>query len=240
MNDEAKRLEPGSPGHSQAHSPGNSHVKLLIEFGPLAAFGITYLAGGIFWATAAVMVTSVIALAASWRRFGRLLPVPLLTAVLVVVFGGLTFWLNDPRFIKVKPTIINLLFAGVLLFGLMTGRPLLKLLLGEAFKLTEEGWRKLSVRWAAFFLGLAGLNEVVWRNFSEASWVNFKVFGILGLSLVFAMAQVGLIKRYEANDPQNMGQNRGQNTGQNASESHPHSEAGAEDQSRASDKVRAD
>jgi intracellular septation protein len=239
MNDEAKRLEPGSPAHSQASQaqlPANSHVKLLIEFGPLAAFGITYLAGGIFWATAVVMVTSVIALAASWRRFGRLLPVPLLTAVLVVVFGGLTFWLNDPRFIKVKPTIINLLFAGVLLFGLMTGRPLLKLLLGEAFKLTEEGWRKLSVRWAAFFLGLAGLNEVVWRNFSEASWVNFKVFGILGLSLVFAMAQVGLIKRYEANEPHNTGQN----TGQNVSESEPRSEAGAEDQSRASDKVRAD
>src|SRR5262245_28079725 len=145
MNDEAKRLEPGSPA--------NSHVKLLIEFGPLAAFGVTYLAGGIFWATAAVMVTSVIALAASWRRFGRLL-VPLLTAVLVVVFGGLTFWLNDPRFIKIKPTIINLLFASVLLFGLMTGRPLLKLLLGEAFSLTEDGWRKLSVRWAAFFVAL--------------------------------------------------------------------------------------
>jgi len=221
MNDEAKRVEPGSPANSlatsaatsPANSPANSHVKLLIEFGPLAAFGITYLAGGIFWATAAVMVTSVIALAASWQRFGRLLPVPLLTAALVVVFGGLTFWLNDPRFIKIKPTIINLLFAGVLLFGLMTGRPLLKLLLGEAFSLTHEGWRKLSVRWALFFLALAGLNEVVWRNFSEAFWVNFKVFGILGLSLIFAMAQVGLIKRHEIR---------------------------TEDKSRASDKVTAD
>ena len=144
------------------------------------------------------MVASVVALAASWTLFGRLLPVPLMTAVLVVVFGGLTFWLNDPRFIKIKPTIINLLFAGVLLFGLMTGRPLLKLLLGEAFNLTEEGWRRLSVRWALFFLALAALNELVWRNFSEAVWVNFKVFGILGLSLVFAMAQIGLIKRHEA------------------------------------------
>jgi intracellular septation protein len=190
MNKEAKPLGTGSPS--------NAHVKLLIEFGPLAAFGLTYLAGGIFWATAAVMITSVIALAASWKRFGRLLPVPLLTALLVVVFGGLTFWLNDPRFIYVKPTIINLLFAGVLLFGLMTGRPLLKLLLGEAFSLTEAGWRKLSLRWALFFLAIAALNEVVWRNFSEALWVKFKVFGILGLSLLFAMAQVGLIKRHEA------------------------------------------
>jgi intracellular septation protein len=189
MNEEAKRPD-------IAASP-NAHVKLLIEFGPLAAFGITYFAAGIFWATGVVMVTSVLALAASWSRFGRLLPVPLMTATLVLVFGGLTFWLNDPRFIKLKPTIINLLFAGLLFFGLMTGRPLLKLLLGEAFNLTEEGWRKLSFRWALFFLGLAALNELVWRSFSETVWVNFKVFGILGLSLVFAMAQIGLIKRHE-------------------------------------------
>jgi intracellular septation protein len=190
MNEEAKRLPAGSPS--------SQHVKLLIEFGPLAAFGISYLAGGIYWATAAVMITSVVALAASWRRYGRLLPVPLMTAVLVMVFGGLTFWLNDPRFIKVKPTIINLLFAGVLFFGLMTGRPLLKLLLSEAFSLTEEGWRKLSLRWAMFFLAMAALNEVVWRNFPQAFWVSFKVFGILGLSLLFAMGQVGLIRRHEA------------------------------------------
>ena len=190
MNAEAKGTAIAAPPHP--------HIKLLIDFGPLAAFGITYFTAGIFWATGVVMVTSVIALAASWMRFGRLLPVPLMTAVMVVVFGSLTFWLNDPRFIKIKPTIINLLFAGVLFFGQMTGRPLLKLLLGEAFNLTEEGWRKLSVRWALFFLVLAVLNELVWRSFSESVWVNFKVFGILGLSLVFAMAQIGLIKRYEA------------------------------------------
>jgi intracellular septation protein len=181
-----------------AVAPRSQRTKALIEFGPLAAFGITYFTAGIFWATGVVMVTSVIALAASWKQFGRLLPVPLMTAVLVVVFGGLTFWLNDPSFIKVKPTIINLLFAGMLLFGLLTGRPLLKLLLGEAFNLTEEGWRRLSFRWAMFFLTLAALNELVWRTMSEATWVNFKVFGILALSLAFALAQIGLIKRYEA------------------------------------------
>ena len=93
---------------------------------------------------------------------------PVVTAVLVVVFGGLTFWLDDPRFIKIKPTIINLLFAGVLLVGLIMRRPLLKMLFGEAFNLTEEGWRKLSVRWALFFLILAVLNELVWRNYSES------------------------------------------------------------------------
>src|SRR4249919_3684574 len=156
-------------------------LKLLVELGPLLAFFLVYARAGIYWATGILMVATVVSLVASWTLFGRLLAMPVVTAVLVVVFGGLTFWLDDPRFIMVKPTIINLGFAGVLFVGLMMRRPLLKMLFGEAFNLTEEGWRKLSVRWALFFLTLAGLNEVVWRSFSEALWVNFKVFGILGL-----------------------------------------------------------
>jgi intracellular septation protein len=173
-------------------------VKLAIELGPLLAFFLAYARAGIFWATGVLMVATVVALVASWRLFGRLLPMPVVTAVLVVIFGGLTFILDDPSFIKVKPTIINLLFAGVLFVGLYLRKPLLKLLLGEAFNLTEEGWRQLSLRWAIFFLVLAGLNEIVWRNMSEVAWVNFKVFGILPLTLIFAMAQIGLIKRHEA------------------------------------------
>jgi len=173
-------------------------IKLLIELGPLIAFFAVYSRAGIYWATGVLMVATVLSLVASWQVFGRLLIMPVVTAVLVVVFGGLTFWLDDPRFIKVKPTIINLLFAGVLLAGLAMRRPLLKMLLGEAFNLTDEGWRKLSLRWVVFFLMLAVLNEAVWRNFSEAAWVNFKVFGILPLTLVFAMAQIGLIRRHEA------------------------------------------
>jgi len=179
-------------------APPNPLVKLLIELGPLLAFFLVYSRAGIYWATGVLMVTAVIALIASRMLLGRILAVPVVTAVLVVVFGGLTFWLDDPRFIKIKPTIINLLFAGVLLAGLVMRRPLLKLLLGEAFNLTEEGWRKLSVRWALFFLALAVLNELVWRNFSEGVWVNFKVFGILPLTLLFAMAQIGVIRRHEA------------------------------------------
>ena len=173
-------------------------LKLLVELGPLIAFFIVYSRAGIYWATGVLMVATVVSLVASWSLFGRLLAMPVVTAVLVVVFGGLTFWLDDPRFIKIKPTIINLLFAGILLAGLIMRRPLLKILFGEAFNLTEEGWRKLSVRWAVFFLILAVLNELVWRNYSESTWVSFKVFGILPLTLVFAMAQIGLIKRYEA------------------------------------------
>ena len=192
--DDSETARKGGAGRE----PANPLIKTLIEFGPLVAFFIAFYTAGIYWATGVIMLATVVALAASWHYLGRLLPVPVVTAVLVVVFGGLTFLLDDPRFIKIKPTIVNLLFAGVLLFGLMTGRPLLRLLFGEAFNLTDEGWRKLSVRWVFFFLLLAVLNEVVWRNFSEATWVNFKVFGILGISLVFGIAQVGLIKRYEA------------------------------------------
>jgi intracellular septation protein len=97
-----------------------------------------------------------------------------------------------------KPTIINLLFAGILAFGIYTGRPLLKMFMGEALRLTDEGWYRMTVRWTGFFVAMALLNEIVWRNFSEAAWVNFKVFGILPLTFLFAMAQIGLIKRHEA------------------------------------------
>lgn len=189
MGDESKPQE----GHAEINA-----LRPLIEFGPLVAFVITFYVAGIYWATGVIMVASVLALAASWFFLGRLLPVPIATAVLVVVFGGLTLLLDDPNFIKVKPTIINLLFAGILIFGLMTRRPLLQLLFGEAFKLTEEGWRKLSIRWTCFFIALAALNELVRHNFSDAVWVNFKFFGILGLSMAFGVAQLGLIRRYEA------------------------------------------
>jgi intracellular septation protein len=187
--------KPALPEHSEK-SP-SPFIKLLIDLGPLIAFFVAYARAGIFWATGVLMLATLAALIASWRLLGRVTAVPVLTAILVVVFGGLTFYLDDPSFIKLKPTIINLLFAGVLVAGLATGRPLLKVLLGEALRLTEVGWRKLTVRWAWFFFSLAVLNEVVWRNFSESAWVNFKVFGIVPLTILFAMAQIPLIKRYE-------------------------------------------
>jgi intracellular septation protein len=172
-------------------------VKLLIDLGPLVVFFLTYSRAGIYWATGVLMVATIVALVASRIMLGRFSMAPAATAVLVVVFGGLTFWLDDPSFIKMKPTIINLLFAGILGFGVYTGRPLLKMFMGEALRLTDEGWHKMTVRWAVFFVAMAVLNEVVWRNFSESAWVNFKVFGILPLTFLFAMAQIGLIKRYE-------------------------------------------
>jgi len=190
MTEEAK-----PSGRSVATNP---LVKILIDLGPLLAFFLAYAKSGIYWATGVLMVATVISLVASRTLLGRFSVAPVATAVLVVVFGGLTFLLDDPSFIKMKPTIINLLFAGILAYGLATRRPLLKLVMGEALRLTDEGWHKMTVRWTIFFVLVALLNEIVWRNFSEAAWVNFKVFGILPLTLVFAMAQVGLIKRYEA------------------------------------------
>jgi intracellular septation protein len=177
----------------------NPIIKLLIDLGPLIAFFATYAKAGIYWATGVLMMATVIALVASRTLTGRFAPAPMITAVLVVVFGGLTFLLEDPRFIMVKPTIINLFFAAALTFGLVTGRHLLKLIMGEAVQLTDAGWHKLTMRWIAFFLVLALANEVVWRNFSEATWVSFKAWGILPITLLFAFAQIGLIRRYAAN-----------------------------------------
>jgi intracellular septation protein len=118
----------------------------------------------------------------------------------VWLFGGLTFALSDPRFIKIKPTVVNIAFAAALGVGLATGRPFMKQLLGEALKLTDEGWRKFTVRWIGFFLFLAAVNEVVWRNFTESTWVSFKVFGILVLTAIFALSQVVMLRAYQLNE----------------------------------------
>ncbi|MGE5512880.1 MAG: septation protein A [Bacteroidota bacterium] len=184
-----------------AHQASQGHqrhgLKLAIDLAPLLVFFAAYLSLGIFWATGALMVATVVSLIASQRLLGRVSPTLIATAALVLGFGTLTLFFNDPRFIQVKPTIINLLFAVVLLGGLLLKRPVLQTMLGEALRLTDTGWRKLTIRWAGFFLAMAMLNEIVWRNFSETAWASFKVFGILPLTLAFAVLQVGLMKRHE-------------------------------------------
>lgn len=191
-----------SPQAAEAAKP-SPIVKLLIELGPLVAFFAAYGRAGIYWATGVLMAATVVALIASWRLLGRISPVPVMTAVLVVVFGGLTFLLDDPSFIKMKPTFINLLFAAALIGGVAIGKSPLKLMLGDAFRLTPEGWRILSYRWAGFFLALAVANEYVWRTFSETTWVSFKAFGILPLTFLFAMSQIGVIRKFESPDESN-------------------------------------
>lgn len=187
-----------------------SLAKLAIDLGPLLVFFAANYKLGILYATVALMVATVAALIASRVLLGKVSTMPLVTAVLVVVFGGLTLWLQDEKFIKLKPTIINAALSAVLFAGLAFGKPLLSHVLGEALRLTHEGWRILTLRWAVFFAGMAGLNEVVWRSVSTDTWVTFKVFGLIGLTLVFAMAQMGVVRRHARIDQQSETRDRSQ------------------------------
>jgi len=184
------------PDHAAPKGEPAHGLKLAIDLAPLLAFFAAYMALGIYWATGILMAATVVSLVASRRLLGKISPTLIVTTALVLGFGALTFLFNDARFIKMKPTIVNLLFAAFLFGGLLLRRPVLQLLLGEALRLTDEGWRKLTLRWAFFFLVLAAINEIVWRNFSEATWASFKVFGILPLTLGFAVLQIGLMRRY--------------------------------------------
>jgi intracellular septation protein len=179
-------------------TPTSPIVRLALEAGPLGVFFAVNAWGGIRAATAAFMVAIVASLFAS-RVIEKRYPVlPLVTAVFVLVFGGLTLALDDEQFIKLKPTVVNTLFGATLLVGLVFDRPLLKPLLGTALELDAAGWRALTLRWGLFFLFLAAVNEVVWRSFSTDTWVSFKVFGILPLTLVFAFSQAPLMARHAA------------------------------------------
>jgi intracellular septation protein len=178
------------------HPPLNPMVKLALDLGPLVLFFVANSRFGIFAATAAFMAAVLAALLVSYAMTRRLPIVPVVTAIVVVVFGGLTLILHDATFIKVKPTIIYGLFGAVLMGGLVFNKPLLGMLFDSLFHLSDEGWRKLTLRWAIFFFALAVLNEIVWRNASTDAWVTFKVFGVVPLTLVFGALQVPLLKRY--------------------------------------------
>jgi intracellular septation protein len=183
----------------QGEAAGPQLAKLAVELGPLVVFFVANSRAGIFWGTGAFIIATVVSLIASRILFGRVPTMPLVTGFFVVVFGGLTLYLQDDHFIKLKPTIVNGLFATILFGGLFAGHSLLKHLFGEVFRLTDEGWRKLTLRWACFFVFLALLNEVVWRHFSTDTWVSFKVFAIMPITMVFALLQVGLLRKYELN-----------------------------------------
>jgi intracellular septation protein len=172
-------------------------LKLAVEVGPLLVFFLVNARAGIFWGTGVFMGATLASLIASRILFGRIPVMPLVSGACVIVFGGLTLWLQDDHFIKIKPTIVNALFAGALFFGLLANQPLLRIVFGEVFRLTDEGWRKLTLRWACFFMFLAVLNEIMWRSFSTDTWVNFKVFAVMPLTMAFAVAQVGLLRHYE-------------------------------------------
>jgi intracellular septation protein len=171
-------------------------VKLAIDFGPLLVFFLANALGGIYWATGLFMLAFFVALAVGYGIERRLEPVTLFTGLVVLVFGGLTLWLHNDTFVKMKPTILYGAMSLVLFGGLRAGRPLTRVMFERAFQLTDEGWRKLTIRWAFFFAGLAILNEIVRHVASTDQWVTFKVFGIIPLVMVFTFAQAGLIARY--------------------------------------------
>ena len=178
------------------NQPTPKWVKPVSDYGPLFAFFIAYLLYGLFPATAVLIGTTLLALALSYFYERRIPIMPLVTAIIVGIFGGLTLWLQDETFVKMKPTIVQAIFSAVLLGGLVVGKPLLKPLLGAAWQMDDLGWRKLTLRFALFFAAMAVLNEAVWRTQSTDFWVTFKVFGIMGLTLLFAIAQAGLMQRH--------------------------------------------
>jgi intracellular septation protein len=194
----------------------NPILKLALELGPLVLFFFVNARGEalierygmqelfpepIFLATGVFMVAMLISLAVSWILTRHLAVMPLITGVVVLVMGGLTLWLQDDIFIKVKPTIVNTFFGVVLLLGLMFGRSLLAYVFDAAFSLDAEGWRKLTLRWGFFFLFLAVVNEVVWRTQTTDFWVAFKVWGIMPITMIFAMAQLPLMQRHMIEGP---------------------------------------
>jgi intracellular septation protein len=171
-------------------------LKLALDLGPLVLFFLANSRYGIFVATATFMVAVLAALAASYVLTRQLPIMPVVTAIIVLVFGGLTLILHNDLFIKIKPTILYALFGGVLLGGLLFGKSFLGIVFDSLFHLTDEGWRKLTLRWALFFFALAVLNELVWRNASTDIWVDFKVFGVLPLTFLFGALQYPLLRKY--------------------------------------------
>ena len=178
----------------------NPTLKLVLDIGPLVLFFATNARFGIFAATAGFMVAVLIALAIAYAKTRRIEVMPLVTAVIVVIFGGLTLILHNDTFIKLKPTIIYLLFGGTLVGGLAFGKSFFGVLFDSVFDLTDEGWRKLTWRWAFFFFALAVLNEIVWRNFSTDFWVSFKLFGVVPLTFLFGALQYPLLTKYARSD----------------------------------------
>jgi len=172
-------------------------LKLALEMGPLGVFFAANSYGGIFTGTAAFMAATILALGVSYALARTIPTMPLVTAVFVLVFGGLTIYLADETFIKLKPTIVNLLFATILLVGLVTRRLLIKLVLEGALQLTERGWLLLTRAWIVFFVFLAIVNEIVWRNFPTDTWVDFKVFGVMPMTLLFSFALMPVIMRHQ-------------------------------------------
>jgi len=172
----------------------------VTDYGPLAAFFVAYLVSDLITATAALMAATVVALVLGYAVARHIPKMALVTAAIVGVFGGLTLILQDETFIKMKPTIVQLLFAVILAGGLALGKSPLQFVMGKALDLDDRGWRILTLRYALFFVAMAALNELVWRTQSDDVWVSFKVFGLLGLTIVFTLTQIPFLTRHMHNE----------------------------------------
>ena len=170
--------------------------KTLLEFLPLFAFFITYYKAGLLWATGVLLICVLLALIIQYSLTRTVSKMQITITALVVVFGGLTLYLQDPFYFKIKVSIINGLLSAALVFGLLTNRLFLRDMLGSSVKMPDSAWRTLSWRWVVFFLALAVLNIVIWRNFSEPVWVNFKAYGLLVLTMVFALANAPFMAKH--------------------------------------------
>ena len=214
MSNPILERDPSDPQKAKKE-PVNPVLKLVLELGPLMVFffantrgawlaekfpALAELGGPIFIATGLFMAATAIALLVSWLLMRTLPIMPLVSGIVVFVFGALTLYLQDDEFIKMKPTIVNTLFGVILLGGLAFGKSLLGYVFDSAFRLDAEGWRKLTLRWGLFFLFLAILNEVVWRNFSTDFWVAFKVWATIPITVLFTASQMPLIMRHSLDD----------------------------------------
>ena len=184
------------PGPEARKSP--AWLKPATDFGPLLVFFATYFTAGFLPATAAIMAATVVALAVTYAFERRVAVMPLVTAVIIGIFGALTLWLQDETFFKMKPPIVQAIFALLLFGGLAMGRPLLKPLMGAAWSMDDTGWRKLTFRFGLFFAAMALLNELVWRTQSTDFWVTFKVFGIMALTFAFVLSQIYFMRAHMA------------------------------------------
>jgi intracellular septation protein len=171
-------------------------LKLVVEIGPIVVFFLANATWGIFVATGVYMVAAFAAFAVSWGLSRRVPVMPLIAGAFVLAFGGLTLVLHNDSFIKMKVTILNTLFGAILLSGLAFNHSLLRPIFGESFALTPQGWRILTFRWGLFLIALGAANEIVWRNVSTDTWVNFKVFVVMPLTAAFAVAQMGVLKKH--------------------------------------------
>ena len=177
-----------------------SIYKLFIDIGPLAVFFIFYTRSDLKTAILPFMIATIIAVLFSYIIEKKIPIMPTVGAAIILIFGGLTIYFDNETFFKMKPTIINLLFAGILYGGIILNKSLLRYLLGAALKLQDEGWDILTKRWIGFFIALAILNEIIWRTQTTDIWVNFKVFGILPITFIFTLTQFSTIKKYQIED----------------------------------------